>query len=120
MSLPIFPFDSLYPFWIGDGDVDLVFQELEHRHPVFSGRFHTDVTAGIVQQLFFELKNGVVEGGEMFFPIGRLNSGSGCDDCGNEKRFVDIDATAGLINNFHRQRSFLKYREKPLTVPPHI
>ena len=63
---------------------------------------------------------GVVEGGEAFLVIRRLNIGSSFDDGGDEKRFVDIDATAGLINNFHRQSSFLKNREKPLTVPPYI
>ena len=107
-------------FGISDGDVDLVFQKVEHRDPVFSGGFHTNVTTGIVQQPFFKLKNGIVEGGEALLLIRRLNSGSGFDDCGNEKRFVNIDATAGLINNFHSQSSFLKNREKPLTVPPHI
>ena len=47
-----------------------------------------------------KLKNGIVEGGEAFLLIRRLNFGSGFDDGGNEKRFVNIDATAGLINNF--------------------
>lgn len=32
---------------------------------------------------------------------------------------MNIDATAGLINNFHRQSSFLKNREKSLTVSLH-
>ena len=73
----------------------------------------------MIQQPLLKLENGIVEGGEAFLLIRRLNSGSGFDDGGNEKRFVDIDATAGLINNFHRQSSFLKNREKPLTVPPH-
>ena len=67
-----------------------------------------------------KLKDGIVEGGEAFLVIRRLNSGNGFDDGGDEKRFVDIDATAGLINDFHRQSSFLKNREKPLTEPPHI
>ena len=67
-----------------------------------------------------KLENGIVEGGEAFLVIRRLNSGSGFDDGGDKKRFVDIDAAAGLINNFHRQNSFLKNGEKPLTVPPHI
>jgi hypothetical protein len=101
LSIVLVPFDSLHPFGVGDGDVDLVFQKVEHRYPVFTGRFHADITTGIVQKPFLKLKNGIVEGGEPLLLIGRLNSGSGFDDCGDEKRFVDIDTTAGLINNFH-------------------
>ena len=59
----------------------------------------------MVQQPFFKLKNRMVEGGEAFLLVRRRNSGSGFDDGGNEKRFVDIDATAGWINDFHRQSS---------------
>jgi hypothetical protein len=103
LGIVLVPFDSLHPFGIGDGDVDFVFQKVEHRYPVFTGRFHADITTGIVQQPFLKLKNGIVEGGEALLLIRRLNSGSGFDDCGNEKRFVNIDATASLINNFHRQ-----------------
>lgn len=55
-----------------------------------------------------------------FLVIRRLNSGGGFDGSGSEKRFVNIDATAGLINKFHMQSSFPKDREKPLTVPPYI
>jgi len=108
LGVILVPFDSLNPFGVGDGDVDLVFQKVEHRYPVFTGRFHADITTGIVQQPFLKLKNGIVKGGEALLLIGRLNSGSGFDDCGNEKRLVNIDATADLINNFHGQRSFLK------------
>ena len=40
--------------------------------------------------------------------IRRFNSGSGFDDCGNEKRFVNIDTTASLINNFYGQKLLSK------------
>ena len=43
------------------------------------------------------MKDRIVKGGETLLLIGRLNSRSGFDDCGNEKRFVNIDATTGLI-----------------------
>lgn len=39
--------------------------------------------------------------------IGRLNSGSGFNDGGNKKRFVNIDETTDLVNNFHSKNSFL-------------
>ena len=37
---------------------------------------------------------------------------------GNEKRFVNIDTTTGLISNFHSQTPFVKDK-KPLTELPH-
>ncbi len=49
-GIVLVPLDSLYPFWIGDGDVELVFQKVEHGYPVFAGRFHTNVTAGFTVQ----------------------------------------------------------------------
>ena len=58
--------------------------------------------------------------GETLLVIRRFYAGSGFDDCGNEKRFVNIDATAGLTNNFHGQNSFQNEIKKPLTVPSHI
>ena len=43
--------------------------------------------------------------------IRRFYAGSGFDDCGNEKRFVNIDTTTGLVSNFHKSDSFRKRRE---------
>ena len=45
----------------------------------------------------------IVEGGETLLLVGRLHSGSGFNDSGDEKRLVNIDAATSLINNFHRQ-----------------
>ena len=73
----------------------------------------------VFQKPFLELKNRIVKGGETLLLIKRLYTGSGFDDCGNEKRFVNIDATAGWENNFHSQ-NFQNKIKKPLTVPSHI
>jgi hypothetical protein len=73
--------------------------------------------AGIVQLPLLKFKNGIVEGGETLLLIRRLEFGSSLYDGGDEKRFVDIDDIAGLINNFYKQSSFLKNREKPFIVP---
>ena len=108
LGIVLVPFDSLHPLGIGDGNIYFVFQKVEHRYPILTGRFHADITTGITEQPFLKLKNGIVEGGEALLLIRRLDSGSGFDDCGDEKRFVNIDTTAGLINNFHKQCSFLK------------
>lgn len=35
----------------------------------------------------------------------------GFDNCDNEKRFMDIDATTGLVSNFHKLDSFRKKSE---------
>ena len=50
--------------------------------------------------------------------VRRLNATSGFYNCGNEKRFVDIDTTTGLISNFHSQTPFVNDK-KPLTELPH-
>lgn len=60
----------------------------------------------VFNQPVFELQDRIVEGGETLLVIRRFHTGSGFDDCGNEKRFVNIDAAAGLINNFHGQNAF--------------
>lgn len=56
----------------------------------------------------FELQDRIVEGRETLLLIRRFYTGSGFDHGGDEKRFMDIDATAGLVNNFHGQNSFQK------------
>ena len=33
---------------------------------------------------------------------------SSFNDCGNEKRFVNIDTTTGWVSNFHKSDSFRK------------
>ena len=50
--------------------------------------------------------------------VRRLNATSGFYNCGNEKRFVNIDTTTGLISNFHSQTPFVNDK-KPLTELPH-
>ncbi len=53
-----------------------------------------------------------------FFWSRRFDTTSGFDDGGNEKRFVNIDTTTGLVSNFHSQTPFVKDK-KPLTELPH-
>ncbi|MBF1007213.1 MAG: hypothetical protein HXK79_08850 [Lachnospiraceae bacterium] len=47
-----------------------------------------------------------------------FNATGGFDDCGNEKRFVNIDTTTDLVSNFHSQTPFVNDK-KPLTELPH-
>ena len=44
--------------------------------------------------------------------IRRLHAGSGFDDSGNEKRFVNIDAATDRINNFHGQKLLSWYKKR--------
>ena len=69
--------------------------QIQHFHKVFN-------------KPVFELQDRIVEGGETLLLIRRFYTGSSFDDCGNEKGFVNIDATTGLINNFHGQKLLSK------------
>jgi len=46
--------------------------------------------------------------------IGRLNSRSGFDDCGDENRFVNIETATCLINNFHGQKLLSKQEQEAI------
>ena len=72
----------------------------------------------IVEKPLLEFKNLIVKGGKALLLVRRLNATSGFYNCGNEKRFVDIDTTTGLISNFHSQTPFVNDK-KPLTELPH-
>ncbi len=94
-------FHGFNPFWIGNGYVDTIFQKIEDRHPVLAGGFHADIKTVIVKQPLFETADVRIEGGETLFLVRRLDTICGFNDCGNEKFFMDIDATAGVVNYFH-------------------
>ena len=89
------------PFGIGNGYTDTVFQKIENRYPILTGRFHTDVKTVIVEQPLFETADVRIEGWKTLFVVRGLDTFRGFNDCGNEKFLMDIDATAGVVNNFH-------------------
>lgn len=88
--------DGFDPFGIGDGDMHLSLQDIEDRDPVLTGRFHADIVTVIVKQPFFETANVPIESGKTFFPVRKLYAIGGFDDCGNEERFMNLDATQVL------------------------
>lgn len=100
--------DGFDPFGVGDGDIHLVFQDIEDRAPVLAGRFHADIVTVIVKQPFSETADVPIEGGKTFFLVSRLYAIGGSDDCGNEEEFMDIDATTGSVDNFHGQSPFAR------------
>ena len=62
--------------------------------------------AVVIEKPVFEFKNWIVKSGKAFL-IRRLDATSSFNDCGNEKWFVNIDTTTGLVNNFHGQTPFV-------------
>jgi len=89
------------PLGVSNGDIDFIFQKIKDRNPILSGRFHADIKTGILKKPLFEMSDVTVESREAFFVVRRLDAFVGFDDCGNEKGFMDIDATTGRVNNFH-------------------
>ena len=47
---------------IGNNDVDIILQKIEHRKPVFTGRFHTDITTPVFNKPVFKLQDRMVRG----------------------------------------------------------
>lgn len=94
-------FYSLYPLRVGNGDIDYIFQNVKDGNPILTGRFHADIKAGMIKKPLFKMPDITVESREALFLVRRLEAFGGFDDGGNEKGFMDIDATAGWINNFH-------------------
>ena len=60
----------------------------------------------IVEKPLLEFENRIVKGGKAFLLVRGLNATSGFYNCGNEKRFVNIDTTTDLVSNFHSQTPF--------------
>ena len=50
-------FNSLYPFGIGNDNIDLIFQKIKDRNPVFTCGFHTDIMTVIVKKPLLEFEN---------------------------------------------------------------
>ena len=59
--------DCLHLFGIGDGDVYFVPQKVKHRNQILTGRFHADITTGIVQQPFLNSRMELLKVEKRFF-----------------------------------------------------
>ena len=53
-------FYSLYPFGIGNDNIDFIFQNIKDRNPVFSCGFHTDIKAVVVEKPLTELPHNYI------------------------------------------------------------
>lgn len=64
----------LNPFGVCDGNIDLIFQKIKDRNPIFTGGFHAGIPTIIFERLLLEVKDKIVEGREALFLIRRLNT----------------------------------------------
>jgi hypothetical protein len=98
LRVVLITFDGRYPFRIGNRNADGVFQQIVNWNVVFAGALHADVKAVVFDKPPLEVKNGIVESGESFLSVGWDNTFRG-NQCGDEKRFVNIDAAADRVND---------------------
>jgi hypothetical protein len=62
-------FDGFDPFGVDDDDVQIRFQHVKDRNPVFTCRFHTYIIAVIFNEPKLKSQQVFVKGGETFFLI---------------------------------------------------
>jgi hypothetical protein len=66
----------------------------------------------------FEFKNTFVESGKASFLIRRKKTVVDCsDDCGDEKRLVNINATADMVDNSHNTKGLLSKIQEAIDYP---
>jgi hypothetical protein len=98
--------------------VNHVLQKVINRDPVFTGGFHTNVMAVVFKKPCFEFKNTFVESGKAFLLIGRKDTVVDCsNDCGDEKRLVNINATADMVDNSHNTKGLLSKIQEAIDCP---
>lgn len=101
LNIVFVSFHRAHPLWVGDDDMQLRSEYVEDRNPVFAGGFHANVIAVIFDEPMFEPLKIFVERGEAFLLIRECPHLGDRYDGGNKKTFVDIDATADGVNDFH-------------------
>ena len=95
------PLHCTHPFRVGNHNVHFRCEYIEDGNSVFAGGFHTNVITTIFDEPIFEPLKIFVERGEAFLLVREcLHLGYGYNR-DNEKVFVNIDATADGVNNFH-------------------
>ena len=81
-------YSDLYPFGIGNDNIDFIFQKIKDRNPVFTCGFHTGILTIIVKKPLLEFENWIIKGGKAFLLVIGFNTTAGFNDCGNKKRWV--------------------------------
>jgi len=88
------------------------FQYIEDGNLVFAGGFHTNVITTIFDEPIFEPLKIFVERGEAFLLVRECLHLGYEYNRGNEKAFVNIDATADGVNDFHVDNPPLMVEER--------
>ena len=100
--------------------VTLIWSSKIKTESILTGRFHTDIKTGIIKEPLFETPDITVESRETFFLVGRLDAFGSFDDCGDEKCFMNIDATTGLNRQLSWETTPFVISQEPLTAISHI
>ena len=111
-------FNSRNLFGVSDDNMDRNFKSISDGNQIFTCAFHTNILAIVVKEPLLEFKQAFVESGKAFrHVLGRFKTT--CDDYGNEKDFVNIDATTDWICEFHKHTPFI-IEGKAVAESPHI
>ena len=114
-------FHSLDPFRVGDDDTDApLFQDIEHGHPILSGRLHAHIHTVVFMEPVSKPVQIRIKCGESFLLIAWLQTVLRCFDDGcHQKRFVNINPAADWEYDFQSTpSSFQCGEEEAVTEPP--
>ena len=107
----LLPLDSPDVFRVGDNDMEMSFEDIENRDPVFTSGFHADLGAVIAQEPVpagFEIR---VEGGEPLFLISGNAFEVSSGDTDSDKVRVDVHTgTVAVYNTQHKKPPFKRSR----------
>lgn len=97
--------------------MEIPLNDIPNGDPILSGALHADIFAVVVEQPLLESDKAAVEGRESFLMV-MGNDAIACDDRSDEKGFVNIDATADGVSEFHTAPPS-KFKGEAVTAPPH-
>ena len=90
---------------VSKDNVTRLFKDVVDGNPIFTGRFHTNVTAVVFRQPDGKQTQVVRESGKAAGFVGSNAVGIGRSDAGNNERLVDVHTAADGINDFQRQQN---------------
>lgn len=95
-----------HPFGVGNNHTDAILKDIPNRNPVFARALHADILAVVVKEPLPESEQITTESRETLL-VALRNKPVRFDDGGDEKGFMNIDATANRIREFHDDPPFL-------------
>ena len=106
----LFAFYGTHPFGVGNDNTQTsLFQNVEHRNPILSGRFHADIEAVVSVQPVSEPVQVGIKCGETTFLIVWFQTAGLCGDNGSDKEIlVDIYTAANGIYDFQQTDLLIK------------